>query len=298
MIEIKSELLNTEEKAAEYVRGCEEFFEKHLSDILGRTLSISDLKIITLSGPSCSGKTTAARKLTAEIEKQGRRAKVLSIDDFYRDALRFEENPDLESAAAIDLALFADCAGSLLRGEKTLFPVFDLATGVRSGSAEYIPSAEDIYIFEGIQAVYPEITCHLRAFDYTSVFINVTEDVMVDGILFDKNEIRLVRRIVRDRLFRNSTAEFTLSLWNSVRENEEKNIFPNALHLDCFINSFLPYELFLMRDKTIALLETVPEDSPYSEEAGKLKDKMLLLPKCPVREDMIPKNSLFREFIG
>ena len=298
MLEIKSELLYTEEKAFEYVKNCEDAFEKLLSDTLSSVLNTPDLKIITLSGPSCSGKTTTARKLTAEIEKTGRRAKVLSIDDFYRDSLRFEENPDFESAAAIDLDYFSECTKSLFEGKTTYFPVYDLGRGVRRGTAEYIPAKDDIYIFEGIQAVYPEITTHLRDLGYTSVFINVTDDVSVDGVVFDKNEIRLVRRLVRDRLFRSASAEFTFSLWDSVRSNEEKNIFPHVPALDNFINSFLPYEFFLMRGRVIPLLETVPEDSVYFERAKKLKDKVSLLPECPVTEEMIPKNSLYREFIG
>lgn len=283
--------------AADYVELCEKRYEKKLDDTITSVFVPRIPKVITLSGPTCSGKTTTAAKLTDVIESLGYRARVLSIDDFYKSGLREEEDPDFESVNAIDLDYFSECTERLLNGKRVLLPTFDMKTGMRSALTEYEPHKDDIYIFEGIQAVYPEVTKKLEEYGYVSVFISVAEDVMANGVFFAKDEIRLMRRIVRDDKFRSTSADETLSMWDDVRKNEEKNIFPNASRSYITINSFLPYEVYFIGSYLVPLLETVRSEE-HKKYAGKLLGKVKSVTSSYIKESMIPFKSVFREFIG
>ncbi len=284
--------------AKQFVDLCESDFERRIDTMVDSVLDGGKTKFITLSGPTCSGKTTTANKLTSETEERGFSARVISIDDFYRDDLRKAEKPDLESAAALDLDCFARFTEDLLAGRTAHKPVYDMSIGKRARLDEFVPSENDIYIFEGIQAVYPEITCHLDGFSYKSLFICVDEDVSLNGIYFEKNEIRLMRRLVRDSLFRSTDFEQTLMLWDSVRRNEEKNIFPNAVNSHYRINSFLPYELFLLGKYFLPKAEKMIERIEKHPALISIKDKLEKTTNPYITEEMIPEKSMFREFIG
>ena len=120
----------------------------------------------------------------------------------------------------------------------------------------------------------------------------------MNGLPFDRHEIRLLRRIVRDYRFRGATPEFSFHLWKGVRKNEETNIFPNAGNCDIYLNSFLPYELSVIRKAVLPLLADVPADSEYRADADELTRKLSALPEDCFDDRMIPNHSVFREFIG
>jgi len=299
--------INTKAEAAALVARSEEAFASSLDcaieEVVHRQIDRTpeDPKIITLSGPTCSGKTTTANKLIERITDAGYQAVVMSIDDFFLDRLRTNdisgEMPDYDTVKAIDLSELGLCVKGLMEGKPTLIPHYDFVTGKRDSYAEYYPSPRDIFIFEGIQAVYPEV---VRFFgdDYKSIFIHVDEDVTADGVTLARHEIRLCRRIIRDFRFRNAQPEFTLYLWEGVRANEEANIYPNAGDCDVYINSFLPYELFLLAKNGLPILDTVQKDSPYRDEAEALAEKLRHFVNPWFEESMIPAHSVFREFIG
>ncbi|MGN1345807.1 MAG: uridine kinase [Eubacteriales bacterium] len=296
--------LSSPEEAEELIRTCESDFRARLDAAVDTILAIRDVRILALSGPTCSGKTTTAGRLIEKINDSGRHAVVISIDDFFHD--RSDRNrvdlkaPDYDSAEAIDLAYLSVFLTRLREGKSVLIPRYDFTLTRRVGYDEYLPTASDIYVVEGIQAVYPEITAWFG--DYRSVFISVTDDVSVNGVPFDRHEIRLLRRIVRDFKFRGATPEFSLHLWQGVRENEEKNIFPNAGACDVYLDSFLPYELFVIRSYALPLLAGVPVTSEYRAEADrlakKLSDVQTGADDALFDDRMIPNNSVFREFIG
>lgn len=289
--------INSTKSAEAYVALCENDFEKSLADAVNSVFKHDIPKIITISGPTCSGKTTTSKKLTDVIEKIGYRARVLSIDDFYKDNIRLEKNPDFESLSAIDIDYLFECVNKLFFGEKVLLPTFDMKKGLRSGLTEYYPGVDDIYIFEGIQAVYPEITSELDKFEFKSIFISVSEDVNIDGVFFSKNDIRFIRRIVRDSKFRATSPEKTFDLWENVRKNEDANIFPYAENADIKVNSFLPYELLYIGRIIVPLIEPLMF-SQYSEYTVKLSEKLKKISNPFITEKMIPCSSMFREFIG
>jgi len=292
--------INNREEAIALVNESERAFSASLDHAL-ETVVHKGSRIITLSGPTCSGKTTTAKKLIRMITEAGYHAVVMSIDDFFLDRTRTNdidgEMPDYDSVKAIDLEELGLCVKGLLEGKPTLIPHYDFVTGLRDSYAEYYPTERDIFIFEGIQAVYPEVVAFLGS-NYKSIFIHVDEEVTAGDVTLTRHEIRLCRRVIRDFRFRNAHPEFTLYLWGNVRANEEASIYPNARECDVYINSFLPYELFFLAKNGLPILESVPEDSPYRDEAEELAEKLRPFVNPHFDESMIPENSVFREFIG
>ena len=287
-------------EAKSFIALCERKFEDKLREASVEILNRGN-RIITLAGPTCSGKTTTASMLVDEIERTGRNAVVISIDDFYLDNLRVGlgegKKIDFDSVKTIDLEYLESFTDSLLKLEKVKIPSFDFTTGCRSGYREFQPTKNDIFIFEGIQAVYPEVTA-LFGNNYTSVFICVEDEVFCNGVYFSPHEVRLLRRLVRDYKFRSTTPANTMMIWESVRENEEASIFPNAKNPDFFIDSFITYELYMIAGFALPLLKEIPLDSPYKSAASSLVSRLELLDTQFYLTEFIPENSMFREFIG
>lgn len=292
---------NTKHDAKRFVDNCETKFHTDLEAAIDHVFDDGGTKIVTLSGPTCSGKTTTANTLTRRIREEGMHAVVLSIDDFFLD--RADRNnvsgevPDYDSVKALDLGYLEYFTDRLMKGKSILVPKYDFTATSRVGYTEYIPDSRDIYIFEGIQAVYPEIT-KMFAHEFRSIFISVEESVAYRGSVLRREDIRLMRRIVRDHKFRGATAEFSFHLWRGVRVNEEENIFPNAGNCDIYINSLLDYEPFIIARHLIPLLDTVPADSIYRDEADELRAKIKPYENDLFEDGMIPADSVFREFIG
>lgn len=294
-------IFTTRREAAEYIDECEKKYENTLRLAARDALSRGN-RVIALSGPTCSGKTTTSRLLSEEIEEAGYRAIVFSIDDFYRNDIRAAtpdgEVPDFDSVSTIDLPYFEKFTSALFAGKQVEVPIFDFVSGRRRGYREYVPRDKDIFIFEGIQALYPEISVSLGG-EHTTMFVCVEESVDVGTKSFSADEIRLFRRTVRDCLFRNARPEFTLRCWQAVRDNERRNIFPNVPHDAIRINSLLGYEIFMLAAYAGALFSTVPESDVCSDQAAEYSSRLSALQGKELFEiSDIPKDSMFREFIG
>lgn len=301
MQEIYLDIPRSRAELTELMRENENAYQDSLKDALEFILS-ADQRIITLAGPSCSGKTTTADYLVDGLQKHGKHVKLLSIDDFFRERkserLAVGQIEDLDSVNAIDLDYFEICIDRLANGRTAMLPTFDFTKGVRSAVTPYIPQENDIYLFEGIQAVYEEITKLLDPLGRSSIFINVESDIITPKCTFPKIEIRLIRRLLRDRLFRSAHCEFTLFQWSSVRENEERSILPHADSSDLRINSAVPYEMLLYAARLPVFLDETPMSSKYYDAAAQIKEKLLTLYPNPLDEELIPNDSLLREFIG
>lgn len=290
---------SSEEDKKEFVRECEYDFEKRLSDASERVIK-SGARNILLSGPTCAGKTTTANKIIDDFIKDGKKITVISFDDFFKERLNERkidnsEKIDYDSVDVLDFELIRECVNNTKPGNIFKVPMFDFVSQKRKGFTEHKVEENDIFIFEGIQAVYPEVTS-LFGTDYTGIFINVNEDVCVNGIFFSRDEIRFIRRIVRDSKFRGASPDFTYFLWQTVRENEDKNIFPNKNICKIQIDSFMGYELFLMKKYVLETLREMKKNGLYFEEAEKLKKKFEGLDE--ISYDYIPANSLYTEFLG
>ena len=282
-----------------FVLECENAFETRLQTAVDTVCSVKDLKVIGLSGPTCSGKTTTAKKLVEDLSALGKKVHVVSIDNFFKETNKSgnedEDEIDLDSIDALDLEEFEHCVDEIFRGVTAEIPNFDFITGRRTGYTEIMPDPEDLYIFEGIQAVYPEITRLLHKFNSKSVYICVEEGIDVEGTVFEPNEIRLMRRIVRDSNFRGASPDYTMFLWQSVRRNDEKNIFPYEKDCDEHINSVMPYEINLLSYYLRPLLATIEKDSEYYDEAQAIAVKLEGIGAIP--STLVPDGSLYYEFI-
>ena len=290
---------NSESDKIKFVEECEADFEKRL-DIATNEIISSGLKCILLSGPTCVGKTTTANKIIEDYNAKGIEVTVISIDDFFHERIddrKVNENEklDYDSVDVLDLPELESCIKNAKTGNTIRVPIFDFVTQSRIGFNSHYIGENEVLLFEGIQAVYPEVT---RMFDegFKGVFININEDVCLNGVYFSRDEIRLIRRLVRDRKFRGASADFTLYLWESVRENEDKSIYPNKNICTVQIESFMEYELFLIKPYILDVLNEVKKDSKYYELSRKIAEKFSTLDE--ISYDYIPKNSLYTEFLG
>lgn len=294
-------IITSPDETREFVRSSEIDFDCRLSKTIRSIVRDKDVRCITLSGPTCAGKTTAAHKLVDEIRESGRNAKIISIDDFFRASGEIDVSDktlDYDSVNAIDLEYFSECVINLFSGQAAMLPHFDFLVRKRTKHTEYMLSDKDVVIFEGIQAVYPEVTSLLAPYGFTSIFVNVTDDVLVNGTLFSKNDVRLARRIVRDARFRAASPEFTLHIWDSVRKNEEESIFPYVRPEAYILDSFQPFELFMIGQFVMPLLDTVPAESPYYGRSRILFDKFHSIRGNEIPPEYLSEDSLYHEFLG
>ena len=302
MIKVQTDF-KTEEEKIKYVEKCEGKFDAQLLDAVEKIENLQDVKILALSGPTCSGKTTAAKKLIADFEKIGKSVCVISIDDYFLDrdlesdmAVKESGNKlDYDSINTIDIDYLYENIKSIAKLETFKVPKFDFISGKRVSYSDFDPQKCDYVLFEGIQAIYPEIINKLKELNCVSIFICPADDVEYNGICFDKREIRLMRRLVRDYGFRGAHPEFTFYIWETVIENEDKNIFPNVSNADIVIDSNFGYELGVIKNPLSAVLSLVSENSKYYLSARKLAEKIKYTEE--ISHEYIPDNSLFKEFL-
>lgn len=291
-----------DEKA--YVEACDAAFDGKLEAVCEAVCQIEGLKLIGLSGPTCSGKTTTANKLIENLSRRGKTVHIISIDDFYynRDFLteraeRMGLEIDYDSIDTIDFEALRECVREIFTDEKTVVPRYDFKSGKRSGYIEYAYDDNDLFIFEGIQVVYPEVSSLFREHTYRSIYICVEEEIEINGVIFSPEDIRFMRRIVRDYNFRGAEPEFTYYLWESVRANEERNIYPYAADCDIHINSTMPYDVNMLLPYLLPLLEKIPAENKYSGEAKQLISRLMAANVQPISSAYIAPNSLYHEFL-
>ena len=285
-----------------FVQKCEDEFEVQLEDAAKRIIEKGN-KIITLSGPTCSGKTTTASRFISAIESTGKKVGVISIDDFYKARAVLEaeskerglEKVDYDSALSIDLELFEECVDGILRGDVVKMPRYSFAKGERAEYYDFDSSRYDYMIFEGIQAVYPEVTSHIHC-GYTSVQISVANDVEVNGSFFTSRQIRFLRRMIRDAKFRNAPPEVTFKMWKGVSENEDLHIIPFDGKYDIEIDSYMEYEPFMIRSLVEKLLAEISPDSDYYHKASEIRGKIEHF--FDISAEYLPEKSVYHEFLG
>ena len=286
----------------EFIRVNEALQERKIQQIADQFIASGAL-ILLIAGPSSSGKTTFAHRLSIALRVHGLRPVKVSLDDYYLDRDTLPREPDgsldLERIDALDLDLLGDHLPRLVRGETVRTPEFDFKTGKRR--AESYPFAVEQgqpIIIEGIHGLNDRLTATIPAHLKFKVYISPLTMLNLD----DHNRIRttdarLLRRIVRDNLFRGTPPEDTMAMWASVRRGEEKYIFPFQENADVMFNSALTYELAIMKKYAYPRLLTITEDSPCYTMARRLVKFLNYIQTADV-EDEIPINSILREFIG
>lgn len=286
----------------EFINLCEARHNRMLCE-LGQLIQdgISDIRLICIAGPSSSGKTTFANRLRIELISRGINPIRISIDDYYKPKgeapLDEFGKPDLESIEALDVEYFNQNMLDLINGEEVELPKFDFAVGHRVPGRKVRVRQNEPIIIEGIHALNDMMTTGIPKSSKFKIFIAPQAQINLD----DHNplsitDLRLIRRIVRDKKFRGSSAEETLSMWSAVRKGEFKWIYSTQEGSDYVYNSMLSYELPVMKKYAMPLLSNIEKDSPYFPDAERLMRMLKFF--IDMDDRWVPSNSLMREFIG
>ena len=259
-------------------------------------------RIVLISGPSSSGKTTFSKRLSIQLMTNGLRPVALSLDDYFVDR---EKTPldelggyDFESLYAVDLPFFNAQLEALLRGEEVQLTKFDFTTGKRLLTDRKLRIDEHtVLIIEGIHALNPELTINIAEGDKYKVYVSALTSIMLDKHNYiPTTDNRLLRRILRDYKYRGYSAEETISRWPSVRKGEDKWIFPYQENADAMFNSALLFELAVLKAHLVTILGKVREDSLEYSEAYRLLKFLQYFESIP--DNNLPPTSLLREFLG
>lgn len=288
---------------AELVRRSETRFDNILNDITARIAGDDGREIVMLAGPSASGKTTTANKIAQKCTARGMQTYVVSLDDFYldRDKIPRDESgkPDFETVYALDLPKFSETIRLLLSGAATDLPIFDFTTGKRSDEVRTVTLGEqDAVVVEGLHALNPLITDALPQKNLLKIYISVSSRIYNEKgkIILNKRNLRFLRRMTRDYLFRASSVENTYNLWESVRNGEDKYLFPYRDCADVKINSVHLSAPCVFRDTCLAMLENADLSGEQKKDAEELAAALRLF--VPISPSLIPETSLLREFLG
>jgi uridine kinase len=290
---------------SDVIRIAEGFHEKkiaHVADMVAERRG--SVRVVVVAGPTASGKTTFIKRLGVQLRVNGIRPVGLSLDNYFVDRARTpvgeDGKPDYESIEALDLALFNEQLAGLLRGEEIAIPRYDFVLGRRVARDRWRPQrlAEDqVLLIEGIHALNDRLTAAVPREATFRVFISALTQLTLD----DHNRIftsdaRLLRRIVRDRMFRGHTTAQTLEMWNAVRRGEARGIFPFQESADVMFNSALVYEPAVLKVFAERFLLEVPREHHTYTEAYRLLKFLAWF--VPVFQDDVPHTSILREFIG
>ena len=293
----------TEGKYIDMLRLFETHYEDQLSLIAETIYKKKDqIKIILLAGPSSSGKTTTAKKLSLYLKVKGLKCHKISLDDYFvnRDIAPRDEkgNLDFSSIESIDITLFNNHLNKLLSGHKVLMPTFDFITGKKEYNDNYLKLEKDeILIIEGIHTLNEKLTKNIPRENKFKIFMSPLIHLKLDNHnRVHTTDVRKIRRIVRDNLFRGTNAETTLKMWPNVDKEARLSIYPYQDDADAMINSSLGYELSVLRIYAEPLLYGIESTSPEYPEAIRLIN--LLRCFLPMTSEVVPKDSILREFIG
>ncbi|MCP4896704.1 MAG: nucleoside kinase [bacterium] len=287
------------------VRIAEGFHEKKIARIADEISARRDrVRLIAIAGPSSSGKTTFAQRLGVQLRVNGLEPVALSLDNYYvnRSETPIDEDGklDFESIEAIDLPLFHEHLTQLLDGKEVSTPRFDFVAGKRRPAGEWSPlrlGPGQMLVIEGIHGLNNKLTESLERDQKFAIYISALSQLAIDN----HNRIftadgRLIRRIVRDRMYRGFSAERTLDLWERVRRGEGQWIFPFQEEADIMFNSALVYEPAVLRIFAERFLLQVPRTSQAYPEAFRLLKFLSLF--VPIFPDEVPHTSILREFVG
>ena len=260
------------------------------------------VKLVLISGPSSSGKTTFSKRLSIQLMTNGLKPYPISLDDYFvnRNDTPLDENGkhDFESLYAVDLPFFEEQLTTLLNGGEVELPRYNFTTGKREMSGKKLRIDEHmILIIEGIHALNPALTPHIPNENKYKVYVSALTTILLDNHNYiPTTDNRLLRRIIRDYKYRNYSAEETIARWPSVRAGEEKWIFPYQENANAMFNSALLFELAVLKDYVEPVLRKVPNRCPEYSEAHRLLRFLNYF--VSVQDKELPPTSLLREFLG
>ncbi|RXQ97698.1 nucleoside kinase [Ancylomarina salipaludis] len=292
-----------EKKISELIKIYEAMHEKKISQIADRIRKKwKKIKIILIAGPSSSGKTTFGKRLAIQLKVAGIEPINLSLDNYFvdREYTPLDENGeyDFESIEALDVKLFNQNLQELLDGKEIQLPKFSFEKGKRTYNGDKLKiNGKNVLVIEGIHALNPKLTSLISDEVKFKIYISALTSISIDGHnRIHSTDNRLIRRIIRDYRYRSYSALNTIKRWPSVRNGEERNIFPYQENADVMFNSALPYELGVLKSHAEPILRQVQPNQPEYSEANRLLKFFSYF--IPIADNEIPKNSLMREFLG
>lgn len=292
----------TESHSREIVLVAEALHAQKIAEIASTIVAHRDrIRLITIAGPSSSGKTTFARRLTIQLLAHGLRPFPLSLDDYF---VSREETPrdekgelDYENIHTLDLALFNQHLLALINGEHVTLPRYNFRTGEREAGSAVQLTPHHVLLIEGIHGLNPNLITQIARERIFRIYVSALAQLKLDRLnRVATSDTRLVRRIVRDARMRGYSARETIARWESVRRGEGKNIFPYQEQADVMFNSALVYELSALRLMVEPLLRQVEPGTPEYVEARRLLTFLEWFRPCD--SAFIPEDSILREFIG
>ena len=291
-----------DDKIKETILVDEALHEKKIANIADDIARRKNAKVILIAGPSSSGKTTFAQRLGIQLRVNGIKPVTISVDNYFveRDETPKDKdgNYDFESIEAIDLKLFNDHLTRLIKGEEIEVPTFDFLVG----SKKYLGNTmklknDEVLVIEGIHCLNDKLTANIPKSQKYKIYISALTVLNIDYYnRISTTDTRLIRRIVRDYKYRGYSALHTLGMWDSVTRGENRNIFPYQETADAMFNTSLVYELGVLRNYAMPLLAEIDRTQPEYSEAKRLHRMLSYFE--PIKPDIIPNQSLLREFIG
>ncbi len=290
-----------EQNAKEYAISCENSYNQKIKD-LAKTIASNDSDkkpLILISGPSGSGKTTTAIKLSKEIKNLGKNVCYISMDKYFKNftdeerALKRQNKIDLESPDRLDSDVLNKDLKVLINGGKIDIPSYDFATNIRTRSGKTISRNNGFVIVEGIHALNPDVIAEMD--DYSEkIYVSVRTRVLdTDGDKLHPCKIRLLRRVMRDKLYRKRSAEETVKMFPHVQRGENQYILPYKARADHNFDTFVPYEVGLYKNYIYEELIDLSQQYSDVRDVVNAMDRLSSL-----NEDIVPKDALVREFIG
>lgn len=285
----------------EFILRCEGDYNRRVAGVTAEIMA-RGCRVVMLSGPSASGKTTSGLKMAADLMRQGRRASVVSLDNFFRNIgeypLTSEGVPDFEHLQALDVDRINCFLKELMETGSSDMPVFDFANQRRADEILRIEAgAGEIVMIEGIHALNPLLTQSISDSDMLRVYIGLRTEYSENGRrMLPTRDLRIVRRVVRDHYFRGYSVRNTLELWGRLRQGEERWIKPFKSLADLLLDTSFIYEPALFAP----LLAQLCADP---QEGGEFRDMLLDLAARFARftaldMSLIPPDSMLREFVG
>lgn len=311
-------------KLPAFIKKSEELFLERTNTVVDAVCSNSGIKAVFISGPTSSGKTTFTKHLAEGLSKAGRKAEFLSLDDYYNlSELRFDKDgrPDFETIDTLDLERAQSDIRRIMNKEKVYTPYFDFISKSTFEKDEPIQLDENgVLVVEGLHGLNKRVSGSFKDDECIKIFIMPYGNVYCDTKLMETNEIRLIRRIIRDVRHRNATALATIDYWPMIERSEEAYYEDYLSCADYHVNSFLAYEslvvaplaladiraaLAAVKDKTIApscFMEKSNTGKPYADlskaldKARRLVEHLEKIPECDSAR--VPSDSILLEFIG
>lgn len=298
---LNEKVLNKE--IGELIQVNEALHHKDIAKIAEQISQNKEIKLVTIAGPSSSGKTTFSMRLCIHLKANGMKPALISLDNYYigRANVPLDENgqKDFETMDALDIKLLNENLKDLIDGKEVEIPRYNFITGEREdvGDLKKLADENGIIVIEGIHGLNERLTQVIPRENKFKIYISCLTQLNIDKHnRISTSDVRKIRRLVRDSLSREEKGEGTLAMWASVRRGEERHIFPFQEEADALFNSNLVYELGVLKNYALRELIRIKPSSPYYEEAKRLMRFLYCF--VDIKIDLIPDDSILKEFIG